>query len=125
LVAAIKSVSGSTSVYDIVVYPSYAAVGLDGDGAVDRRFYQYGRWQDSVSVRTPAVGALVDLGQIDPQVIERLPRETASRFNIDKPSGAYIIINAISGGPQILVYVESSGGGAQYSAYDLNGRQIS
>ncbi|HUP99338.1 MAG TPA: DUF1707 domain-containing protein [Aeromicrobium sp.] len=124
LVAAIKSASGSTSVYDLVVYPAYAAVGLDGDGAVDRRFYRDGRWQESVSVRTPAVGALVDLAQIDPHVIARLPGETARHFDIDEPSGTYVIVNAIVGGPRIMVYVQTSDGGSQYRAYDLDGRPI-
>jgi hypothetical protein len=124
LVAAIKSASGSTSVYDLVVYPEYAAVGLDGDGAVERRFYRDGGWQESVSVRTPAVGALVDLGDIDPAVISHLPDETASHFGIDEPSGTYIIINAIMGGPRILVYVQTSDGGSQYRAYGLDGRAI-
>jgi hypothetical protein len=124
LMAAIKSASGSTSVYDLVVYPEYAAVGLDGEGAVERRFYRDGGWQDSVSVRTPAVGALVDLGDIDPAVISHLPDETARHFGIDEPSGTYIIINAIMGGPRILVYVQTSDGGSQYRAYGLDGRPI-
>lgn len=124
LLAAIKSASGSTSIYDIVVYPEYAAVGLDGDGAVERRFYRDGAWQDSATVRTPAVGALVDLGKIDPQVIAHLPAETARHFEIDEPTGTYLIINAIVGEPRILVYVQTSDGGSQYRAYDLDGRPI-
>jgi len=124
LLAAIKSASGSTSVYDAVVYPEYAAVGLDGHGSVDRRFYSDGAWQDSVSIHTPAVGGLVDLQQIDPQVIARLPGETVRHFNVTDAAGTYLIINAIAGAPQILVYVQTSDGSAQYRTYSLHGDPI-
>jgi len=124
LVEAIKSESGTTEVYDIVAYPQYAAVGLDGEGAVERGFYRNGAWQDSVSVRTPISGSLVDLAEIDPELIARLPAETARRVGIDSPTGTYIIVNAYNSRPQIAVYVQSDGD-SQYRAYQLDGTPIS
>ena len=124
LVEAIKSESGTTEVYDIVAYPQYAAVGLDGKGAVERGFYRNGAWQDSVSVRTPVSGSLVDLAEIDPDLIALLPAETARRVGIDNPTGTYIIVNAYNSRPQIAVYVQSDGD-SQYRAYQLDGTPIS
>jgi hypothetical protein len=120
LVQAIKSESGTTEVYDLVAYPQYASVGLDGKGAVERRFYRDGGWQDSVSVRMPAVGSLIDLSEIDPELIARLPGETARHFGIDDPSGTYIIVNAFTGDPQIAVYVQSNGE-SRYRTYRTDG----
>jgi len=109
------------SVYDAVIYPQYASIGLDGKGAVDRRFYRDGGWDDSVSVRTPVVGSLVDLAAIDPDVVARLPADTADYFKMDEPIGTYLIVNAFDGTPQIMVYVQSEGA-AQFRVYDLNGQ---
>jgi len=124
LVEAIKSKSGTTEVYDLVAYPQYASVGLDGEGAVERRFYRDGAWQDSVSVRTPTTGSLIDLAEIDAELIARLPAETARHFSIADPTGTYIIVNAFSGAPQIAVYVQSDGE-SRYRAYRLDGTAIS
>lgn len=122
LVAAIKAASGSTSVYDVVAYPDYASVGLDGGKAVERRLYRNGGWQD-FSVRTPVIGNLVDVAAIDVNLIERLPGETAQHFGIDEPTGVYLIINAILDDPKISVYVQTDGG-SQYRSYTLDGRPL-
>lgn len=123
LVDAIESASGTTAVYDAVIYPQYASIGLDDDGAVERRFYRDGNWQDSVSVRTPAVGEPVDLGEIDPEIVAGLPAETAAYFDLDAPTGAYLIVNAHFGGPKIMVYVQSDGG-SQFRQYGLDGQPL-
>lgn len=121
MLKAVKEASGSTSVYDAVIYAQYASIGLDGKGAVDRRFYRDGAWDDSMSVRTPPAGSLVDLGLIDPEKISRLPAETAQHFKIEEPTASYLIINAYDGNPQIMVYVQSDEP-SQFRIYDLNGR---
>jgi len=120
LVDAIEKSSGSTSVYDLVVYPTYASVGLDGGKYVERRLYRDGAWQDSFNVRTPIVGKPVDLRRIDPRVVARLPDETAQRLGVVNPTGTYFIVNAILSEPKIMVYVQADGG-SQYQAYTLDG----
>jgi len=110
LVAAIKDESGSTSVYDLVVYPEYASVGLDGGKTVNRRLYRDGAWQSSFNVQTPIVGSPVDLRKIDPKVIARLPSETAQRLGVENPTGTYFIVNALVSEPKIMVYVQEGGG---------------
>lgn len=120
LVAAIKSESGTTQVYDLVAYPQYASVGLDDKDAVERRFYRDGAWQESMSVRTPIAGPLIDLAEIDAELIARLPIETARHFGIDEPTGTYIIVNAFAGEPRIMVYVQADVR-SDYRAYGLDG----
>jgi len=120
LVAAIEAKSGSTAIYDLVVYPTYASVGLDGGKTVDRRLYRDGAWQESFNVQTPIVGKPVDLDQIDPKVIAKLPAETAQRLGVENPTGTYLIVNALVSDPKIMVYVQADGS-SQYQAYDLNG----
>jgi hypothetical protein len=121
LVEAIKSESGTTEVYDLVAYPQYASVGLDGKDAVEQRFYRDGGWQDSASVRTPIAGEPVDLAEIDPELIARLPGETARHFGIDEPTGVYIVVHAFAGDPRIMVYVQSDGR-SEYRGYGLDGQ---
>jgi hypothetical protein len=120
LVAAIEDESGSTSVYDLVVYPTYASVGLDGGKTVNRRLYRDGAWQSSFNVQTPIVGSPVDLRTIDPKVIARLPSETAQRLGIENPTGTYFIVNALVSEPKIMVYVQADAG-SQYQTYSLDG----
>ena len=120
LVDAIKAESGTTEVYELVVYPDYASVGLDGNDAIERRLFRAGDWQKGFSARTPVHGALVELAEIEPEVIAGLPGETARHFGIDEPTGAYLIVNAFTGDPQISVYVQSNGE-SRYRTYRLDG----
>ncbi len=124
LVAAIKAESGTTEVYDLVVYPGYASIGLDGKDAIERRLFRAGDWQEGFSARTPIHGALVDLGDIDPKAIVRLLDQTARQVGIDDPTGAYFIVNAYTGSPQIAVYLQSNGE-SRYRTYRLDGTPIS
>jgi hypothetical protein len=120
LVDAVRDESGSTSVYDLVVYPTYASVGLDGGKYVERRLYRDGAWEESFNVRTPAVGNPVDLSAIDPRVIAKLPVDAAQRLGIEHPAGTYFIVNALLSEPKIMVYLQTDGG-SQYQTYTLEG----
>ena len=124
LVNDIENESGTTEVYDLVVYPQYASVGLDGDGEVERRFYRDGAWQGSVSMRMPSTGSLIDLAEIDADLIARLPEQTARAVGMSEPTGTYIIVNAFAGEPRIMVYVQSKAE-SQYRAYRLDGTPMS
>lgn len=124
LVEAIKAKSGTTEIYDLVAYPQYASVGLDGKGVVERGFYRNGAWQDSVSVRTPIVGSPVDVAEIDPELIARLPAETAEHVGIDNPTESYVLVNAYTGTPQIAIYVQANGE-SRYRTYRLDGTPTS
>ncbi len=124
LVDAIEAKSGTSEIYDLVAYPQYASVGLDGDGAVERGFYRNGAWEESVSMRMPVTGSLIDLAEIDADLIARLPQETARAVGFDEPTGTYIIVNAFAGEPRIMVYVQSQAE-SQYRAYRLDGTPIS
>ena len=122
-VAAVKAESGTTEVYDAVVYPEYAAVALvSGDGA-DRRVFRDGAFLGSFQVRTEAMGNRVDLAQIEPEVISRLPRMTADRLGVATATESYLIINALPSEPRILVYLQANGG-SQYRSYALDGTPV-
>lgn len=122
-VAAVKKESGTSEVYDAVIYPEYAAVALvSGDGA-DRRVFRDGGFLDSFRVHTEASGSPVDLARIEPEVISKLPQMTADRLGVDKATDPYMIINALPSEPRILVYVQANGG-SQYRIYELDGTPV-
>lgn len=122
-VTAVKAESGTSRVYDAVVYPEYAAVALvSGDGA-DRRVFRDGAFLDSFRVHTAASGSPVDLAQIEPDVFARLPQTTADRLGVDKPTDAYMIINALPSDPRIIVYIQANGS-SQYRIYELDGTPV-
>ena len=122
-VTAVKAESGTSRVYDAVVYPEYAAVALvSGDGA-ERRVFRDGAFLDSFRVHTEASGSPVDLADIDPDVFARLPQTTADRLGVDKPTDAYMIINALPSDPRIIVYIQANGS-SQYRIYELDGTPV-
>jgi hypothetical protein len=124
LVAAVREESGTTEVYDAVVYPEYASVGLVSDDGVERKVFRDGRFLDSFRVRTPATGNRVDLAAIDPDTIARLPQITAERLGVDDPGQAYVIVHALQKEPQIIVYIQTEGN-SQYRVYGLDGNPTS
>jgi hypothetical protein len=124
LVTAVRAESGTAEVYDAVIYPDYAVVGLVADQGTEQRVFRDGAFLDSVRVQSPAAGQRVDLAAIDPAVIARLPQLTAERLGDDKPTSVYMIISALATDPQISVYVQGEGG-AQYRTYGLDGRPLS
>jgi hypothetical protein len=119
-VSAVRAESGTTEVYDAVVYPEYAAVALVSGDRAERRVFRDGDFLESFRALTPATGNRVDLAAITPEVIARLPELTADRLGVDDPTGTYMIINALPTDPRISVYVESEGG-SQYRTYALDG----
>lgn len=122
-VAAVQSESGTTEVYDAVVYPEYAAVALVSGDGTERRVFRDGAFLDSFRVQTEAVGGRVDLAQIEPDVIAGLPQATADQLGVDTPTDAYLIINALPTEPRIIVYVQANGS-SQYRMYTLDGTPV-
>ena len=124
LVDAVKSESGTTEVYDAVVYPDYAALGMvSGDGMV-REVFRDGAFLTSVKVQTPAVGNRVDLASIEPAVLARLPQQVADDVGMTHPTGTYLIVNALPTAPRITVYVQADGA-SEYRTFTLDGTPAS
>ena len=122
-VAAVKKESGTSEVYDAVIYPEYAAVALVAEDGAERRVFREGSFLDSFRVHTEATGSPVDLARIEPEVISKLPQTTADRLGVAKPTDPYMIINALPSDPRILVYIQANGG-SQYRIYELDGTPV-
>jgi hypothetical protein len=124
LVDAIEKKTGSTRVYDLVVYRDYASVNSVSDEGAIRLYYRDGAFQDVSSLVTPASGKPVDLAKIDPDKIAGLPDETAKRLDFGQPDSAYLIVNALLGDPRIYVYLQKSGKLSRFVVFDLDGKPV-
>lgn len=120
LVDAVEEESGTSEIYDAVIYPDYAAIGLVAEKGSERVVFRDGAFLDSFRATTPAIGNRVDLAAIDPEVIAELPGLTAERVGIERPTGAYLIVNAVPSEPRIMVYIQGSDS-SHYRVYSLDG----
>lgn len=124
LVAAVEDETGTTEVYDVVVYPEYASINAVADEGAMRYVYRNGSFQLFNSPMTPAQGDPIDLADIGPELIEGLPDKTAERQGMPEYDSAYFIVNTITGRPAIMVYVQQEGRLSRWSIYDLEGKVI-
>jgi hypothetical protein len=124
LVAAIEDETGTSEVYDVVVYPEYASINAVADEGAMRYVYRGGTFQLFNSPVTPAQGDPIDLAGIDPDLIEGLPDQTAERQGMPEYDSAYLIVNTLTGSPAIMVYVQQTGRLSRWSIYDLDGKVI-
>ena len=124
LVAAIEEETGTSRVYDAVVYPEYASINAVVDEGAMRYVYRGGTFQLFNSPVTPARGDPVDLADIDADLVEGLPDRTAKRQGMPDYDSAYLIVNTLSGQPAIIVYVQQQGRLSRWSIYDLDGKVI-
>ena len=124
LVAAIENETGTSEVYDLVVYPEYASINAVADEGAMRYVYRGGSFQLFNSPVTPATGDPIDLADIDAELIEGLPDKTAERQGMPEYDSAYLIVNSFTGEPAIMVYVQQTGRLSRWSIYDLDGKVI-
>ena len=124
LVAAIEDETGTSEVYDVVVYPEYASINAVADEGAMRYVYRGGSFQLFNSPVTPAQGDPIDLADVDPGLIEGLPDQTAERQGMPEYDSAYLIVNTLTGQPAIMVYVQQTGRLSRWSIYDLDGKVI-
>ncbi|MGA9101979.1 DUF1707 SHOCT-like domain-containing protein [Aeromicrobium sp.] len=121
LVTAIDKETGTSRVYDAVVYPEYASVNAVADDGAMRYVYRGGKFDLFNSPVTPANGRPIDLADIDADLIAGLPEKTAERQKMPDFDSAYLIVNTVSGQPSIMVYVQQTGRLSRWSIYDLKG----
>ena len=124
LVAAIEEETGTSRVYDAVVYPEYASINAVVDEGAMRYVYRGGAFQLSNSPVTPATHDPVDLADIDAELVEGLLDRTAKRQGMPDYDSAYLIINSMGGQPAIMVYVQQQGRLSRWSIYDIDGKVI-
>jgi len=124
LVAAIDKETGTSRVYDAVIYPEYASINAIADEGAMRYVYRDGAFQLFNSPVTPAQGKPIDLADIEPDLVEGLPDKTAKLQDMPEYDSAYLIVNTLSGQPGIMVYVQQTGRLSRWSIYDLDGKVI-
>jgi len=124
LVAAIDKETGTSRVYDAVVYPEYASINAVVDEGAMRYVYRGGTFQLLNSPVTAATQDPVDLADIDADLVEGLPDRTAKRQGMPDYDSAYFIVNRVSDEPAIMVYLQQQGKLSRWSIYDLDGEVI-
>ena len=124
MVDAISDETGSSRVYDLVVYPEYASVNAIAEEGAQRYVYRGGSFDLLSGPVTPASGDPIDLADVDPELIARLPDETAKRHEMPDYDSAYIIIRTMNSEPAIMVYLQQSGRLSRWSIYDLDGTVV-
>jgi len=123
-VTAVKDETGTTRVYDAVVYPEYSAVNAVVDEGAMRYVYRNGAFQMSNSSVTAATSEPVDLAGIDAEMVAKLPDQTAERQKMPDYESAYMIVNRWSGNPSIMVYLQQAGKLSRWSIYDFEGELV-
>lgn len=121
LVDAVEEETGTSRVYDAVVYPEYASMNAVVDEGAMRYVYRNGAFQLFNSPVTPAVGDPVDLADIDADMVAMLPDQTAERHAMPEYESVYLIVRAVTGQPTISVYVQQTGRPSRWTVYDLDG----
>jgi len=124
MVKAIEAETGTSRVYDVVVYPQYASVNAVADEGAQRYVYRNNSFDLLSSPVTPAQGDRIDLADIDPDLVAGLPDQTAERQGMPEYDSAYLIVNTMTGRPAIMVYVQQTGRLSRWSIYDLDGKVI-
>ncbi len=124
MVKAIDAETGSSRVYDVVVYPTYASINTVADEGAQRYVYRNNSFDLLSSPVTPVQGDPIDLADIDPDLVAGLPDKTAERQGMPEYDSAYLIVNTLTGRPAIMVYVQQTGRLSRWSIYDLDGKVI-
>ena len=124
LVAAVDKETGTSRVYDAVVYPEYASINAVMDEGAMRYVYRNGTFQLFNSPVTAVTHDPVDLADFDADLVEGLPDRTGKLQGMPDYDSAYFIVNRQSGEPAIMVYLQQQGKLARWSIYDLDGKVI-
>jgi hypothetical protein len=123
-VSAVEDETGTTRVYDAVVYPEYASVNAMVEEGAMQYVYREGAFQLFNSPVTAATTEPVDLADIDPQMVAGLADETAEHQKMPDYDSAYMIVNRWSDRPTIMVYLQQAGKLSRWSIYDFEGEVV-
>jgi hypothetical protein len=126
LLDAIEAQTGSTEVFDAVLYPTYAVGSLPLDTATQRDASF--SWDGALEIRderTTSPYRRIDLGTVDPAVVLRLLDRVRSR--VDDPTAWYATIRAAAGrDPAVIgVYASNEAGETAYVGATRDGRVTS
>jgi hypothetical protein len=121
-VAAVKEETGSSSVFDAVVYPRYAVVSVP-ENATGKRYttwYWDGHSLTQNDYKSTTDDPRIDIATVDPEVMITLLDDVRGR--IEKPTSWYVSIDSIpTQGPQLAVYASNEYGEGAYVLATLEG----
>ena len=94
LVREVEAKTGSSTVFNAVIYPTYAVVEVPEDAQSQRSFgwYYNGEWDEWTGKGT-AEEERFELDQINGRTLAALVKE--ARGLVDKPTTSYVIVNAL------------------------------
>ena len=123
LLDALKKETGSTSVVDLTVYPTYAIAVVPvtgGKGRTTRLYYDGSFRQQGLGTSDDPS---LDLRRVDPKLL--LPLSRKARNAVEDPNSWYLIIGAPDAqGAAIYAYASNAYGEGGYVAADLEGRVV-
>jgi uncharacterized protein DUF1707 len=123
-VAEVKAETGSTTVFDAVLYPRYAVASIP-ESPTGKRYtswYWDGHSLTQNDFKSTANDPRIDLASVDPSVMITLLEEVRGR--IEKPTSWYVSIDSIAAtgtGMQLAVYASNEYGEGAYILADLEG----
>ena len=127
LIAALKPVTGSTKVYLLDLYPTYAVIEVPSktvSDAYDDYLYRDGTVQfDSTGGYLDSGDLLVDLTTVDWNALPGLVQKSDTELNVTDPTDHYAILDPnwpFGNGPALLVYC-GNGYGDGYLLADTSG----
>ncbi len=126
LVAAVKEQTGTTSVFDATLYPTYAVLQLPVDRESKRQQYFY--WDGSDLESRDSFGrsseARLDLTTVNVRAMLRLVRQ--AKKQIEEPNTWYVILDAPDPNDATVIsaYASNKFTEGGYIAADANGKEI-
>lgn len=109
LVDAVRTETGSTDVFDLVLYPEYAVITVPAGDSGGRALSYFWDGDLQQTSKSTSSDTRFDLEVIDPEVVIRLVKK-ARRQLVDDPTSSYVIIRSPRDAPD----------GAWLSAYASN-----
>ena len=123
-VAAVKQETGSTTVFDAVIYPRYAVTSIP-ESPTGKRYtswYWDGHSLTQNDFKNTTNDPRIDLATVDPSVMITLLEDVRGR--IEEPTSWYVSIDSIAAtgsGTQLAVYASNEYGEGAYVLADLEG----
>jgi len=128
LVEAVRRQTGSTKIFEAVLYPDYASVDVPEDGTTqrERTFFWNGELRDN-DLTGKADQQRIDLEDFDVEVLVRLSMKV--RALVDDPNAYYVILQGKStifpdDGTRIMAYAANEYNEGAYIAADETGKII-
>ncbi len=122
LVTALEEQTGSTRVFNAVIYPRYAVLSVP-EGPRGKRYtswYWNGRDLNQQSSKSTSTDPRVDLRSVNSEVLIALVEDVRDR--VEKPESWYAIVESLTNqGPRMMAYANNEYGETSYVIANLQG----